>query len=392
MRKAFAIILLAALTLFALSDVQVLAQGGDRPQGNGPGLVLFAKYPSQEAAIGETVTFDLTLQAESEAQTVSLEVEGLPEGWTATFRGGGKVVRAVYVQPGRDASVDLRIETPDDVQAGAYDFSVVARGLAGDVSLPLEIAIQEKLPPRLRLEVDLPTLRGSSNTTFRYNVTLKNEGDEEISVNLIANAPAGFQVSFKLSGQDVTSVPLGANETKRINVEARAYTELPAGQYPIDVLAQGGDAQATTTLIAEVTGQPDLNITGVDGRLSGQAYAGRETTLKIVVQNTGTAPARGVELSASQPSGWKVEFDPQQIPEIPSGEQVEVTAKIMPSQQAIAGDYIVTVRARPEDGSTESAEFRITVRTTTLWGVVGIALIAVAVFVVALAVMRFGRR
>ncbi len=223
-------------------------------------------------------------------------------------------------------------------------------------------------------------------------MTLKNEGDEEISVNLIANPPAGFQVSFKLMGQDVTSVPLGANETKRVNVEARAYTELPAGQYPIDVLVQGGEAQASATLIAEITGQPDLRITGIDGRLSGQAYAGRETSFDIIVRNEGTAPARGVELSATPPSDWEVEFDPQQIAEIPAGEEAQVTVRLQPSEQAVAGDYIVTLRARPEDGSSESAEFRITVRTSTLWGVVGIVLIAIAVFVVALAVTRFGRR
>ncbi len=40
----------------------------------------------------------------------------------------------------------------------------------------------------------------------------------------------------------------------------------------------------------------------------------------------------------------------------------------------------------------ETAEFRITVRTSTLWGVAGIALIALAVGVVGLAVVRFGRR
>jgi len=50
------------------------------------------------------------------------------------------------------------------------------------------------------------------------------------------------------------------------------------------------------------------------------------------------------------------------------------------------------VRARPEQGSTESVDLRITVLTSTLWGVVGIVLIAVAVGVVGLAVMRFGRR
>jgi uncharacterized membrane protein len=97
-------------------------------------------------------------------------------------------------------------------------------------------------------------------------------------------------------------------------------------------------------------------------------------------------------LSASQPAGWKVEFDPKQIAEVPAGKQVEVTANIQPADQAIAGDYVVTVRAKPEDGPAKPADFRITVLTSTLWGIVGIGLIAVAVVVVGLAVMRFGRR
>jgi len=391
MRKVVSIVSLVTLVVVALGAVPALAQDGDQPQGTGQDVVLFAKYPSQEAAIGDTVTFDLTIQAAT-PQTVRLDVQGLPEGWTSTFRGGGKIVRAVYVGPDHDASVDLRIELPDNVESATYQFSVVASGAGNEVSLPLEIVVQEKLPPRLRFDVDLPTLRGTSSTTFRFNVTLKNEGDEEITVNLVADTPPGFEVAFKLTGQEVTSVLLGANESKRLSIEARPYVELPAGSYPIEVVAQGGEAQATVTLTAEVTGQPDLNVTGVDGRLSGQAYVGRETTLKLLIQNTGSAPARGVELSASQPSGWKVEFDPEQIAEIPTGEQVEVTMKVRPSEQAIAGDYMVTVRARPEDGATESAEFRITVKTSTMWGLVGVALIAVAVFVVAQAVMRFGRR
>ena len=43
-------------------------------------------------------------------------------------------------------------------------------------------------------------------------------------------------------------------------------------------------------------------------------------------------------------------------------------------------------------GSPKSANFRITVLTSTLWGAVGIAIIAIALLVVVFAVARFGRR
>lgn len=110
------------------------------------------------------------------------------------------------------------------------------------------------------------------------------------------------------------------------------------------------------------------------------------------MRNSGTAPAQGVELSASAPDGWTITFDPQQIPEIAAGDQVQITTMIRPAEDAVAGDYMLTIRANPADGANQSVDFRITVLTSTLWGLVGIALIAVAVGVVALAVVRFGRR
>lgn len=395
MQRLWAMALLFTTVLFTAvaGAAPALAQGGDS-QAMAQSMTLFTRYPTQEMAIGENVTIDLTLRTGSGPEIVQLEVQNLPAEWTATFRGGGRVIGAAYVDPENDTKVDLRLDPPADVAAGTYRFTIVARGETGRASLPIELIVKDKLPPSMTFDVDLPTLRGSPSTTFRYNATLKNEGDQDLTVNLVADAPPGFQVNFSLSGQDVTSIPLTANESKRLSVEVKAFDPLrvPAGQYQVNVLAQGEAAQATTTLIAEVTGQAELTVTTPDGRLSGQATVGDTTPLKLLVQNTGTAPARNVELSASSPNGWTVEFDPKQIAELAAGNQVEVTANLEPSNQAVAGDYVVTVRARPEDGSAKSADFRITVRTSTLWGVVGVALIAVAVAVVGLAVMRFGRR
>ena len=393
MRRTWVIIFLLVFALLGTgAPIPVLAQEG-QPQSDSPQLVLFTRYPAQVVAIGENVTFDLTLRVVGlPPQVVRLEVQEAPEGWTTTFRGGGKVIKAVYVEPDNEAKASFKIEPPEDVAGGVYRFVIVARSEDAEAELPLEVTVKEKLPPKLKFDVELPTLRGTANTTFRYDATLKNEGDEEITVNLEANAPKGFQVTFKRLGKEVTSLPIKANGSERLSIELDPYAEIPAGTYKFTVVARGSEAEASLELTAEVTGRPDLSVTTPDGRLSGRAYAGRETSLKIVVRNTGSAPAYNVELSSSEPSGWSVEFDPKRIEEIPPDRQVEVTAKIRPAEKAVAGDYMLTIRARPEGGRSESAEFRITVLTSTLWGVVGIALIAVAVAVVGVAVMRFGRR
>ncbi|MEW5986837.1 MAG: NEW3 domain-containing protein [Chloroflexota bacterium] len=390
MRQFWTLLLLVIIVLAAIGR-PALAQEAT-PQPTPTPLTLFTAYPAQEAALGENVTINLTLRGGRAAQVVRFELDGLPESWTATFRGGGRVIQAAYVQPDQDSQIELRLEPPANPTAGSFGFTVVARGEGETAELPIELTIQEKLPPSLSFEVELPTLRGAPDTTFRYNVTLQNEGDADLTVNLLAETPPGFTVAFKLNNQDVTSIPIAANESKRLSVEAQAFPDLAAGEYAINVLAQGGEVEAATTLAAVVTGQPELSITTPDGRLSAQAYVGDVNTIAVVVENTGSAPAMNVALSGSQPSGWTVEFEPPVIAELPIGEQVEVTANVQPADQAIAGDYMITLRAQPEEGRTESAEFRITVRTSTLWGVVGIALIAIAVAVVGMAVSRFGRR
>jgi uncharacterized repeat protein (TIGR01451 family) len=319
-------------------------------------------------------------------------VTDLPKGWTATFRGGGRVIQSVYVDADTNASAELRLEPAQDVTAGTYHFVVDAKSDSLDVKLPVDISVQEKLPPSLKFNVDLPTLNGTPSTTFRYSATLQNAGDQDATVTLTADTPEGVTVTFMSAGQEVTSLPLKANQTASLDIQQKVPPQATAGQYPITVHAQGSDAQAQVQLTAVVTGQPELNLGGLDGRLSGDAYAGQQTPLSITLQNTGSAPAQNVQLSTNAPSGWSVQFDPKQIPEIPAGQQADATANIQAPDNAVAGDYMITVNARSGDGSSKSADFRITVLTSTLWGVVGIGLIAVAVLVVGMAVIRFGRR
>lgn len=391
MRRLWTISLIALILLLSIPPLPVLAQD-EQPPSSSSELSLYTTYPSQVIGIGETVTFGLKLRTKSLSQIVQLKMNQVPTGWNATFRGAGQVVQSVFLQPESEVSVDLRLEPPADVAAGTYQFIVAAEGANAKVELPLQLTVKEKLPPKLSLTAELPTLKGNPNSTFQYSVTLKNEGDEDLTVNLVSDSPSGFLVAFKLTGQEITSLPLAANESKRLSVEVKPVAETAAGSYPITLHAQGGNAEASLTLTAEVTGQSNLSITTPDGRLSGQANAGRSSALKIVVRNDGSSPAQGVELSSSEPSGWKIDFQPNQIAEISAGQQVEVTANIRPSDKAVAGDYMITLRARTADGANKSVDFRITVLTSTLWGIVGVALIAVAVGVVALAVLRYGRR
>ena len=85
-------------------------------------------------------------------------------------------------------------------------------------------------------------------------------------------------------------------------------------------------------------------------------------------------------------------FEPATIDSLDPGQQMDVTANVEVPDNVISGDYMVTMTSTSSSNDTQSADFRLTVQTSTLWGITGLILIAVALGVVALAVMRFGRR
>ncbi|MFN8464735.1 MAG: NEW3 domain-containing protein [Caldilineaceae bacterium] len=354
-------------------------------------LAIFTNYPSQVVGLGETATLPLKVRSGTPG-TVDLSVQNAPEGWAVSFRGGNRIVSSTYADGVNDATVDLRVETPADAKAGEVKFNVVAKSGDQTSTLPLALTVQEKLPPKLSLTTELPTLRNKPGSSFRYDTSLKNEGDEDLTVDLSADATPGFNISFSLNGQDVTSVPLAAGETKHISVQAASLDNVASGAYPLKVRAQGGEAIAELPLSAEVVGTAEIMVTTPDGRLSGEAVAGKTTPFKIIVANPGSAPATNISVSATAPNGWTATVDPKEIAQVAPGEQVEVTANIAPSEKAVAGDYVVSVSARPADGSAKNVDLRVTVTTSTMWGIVGVGLIALAVAAVGIVVSRFGRR
>lgn len=358
------------------------------------GLALYTPYPSQSVRVGETINLPITLKGYNlPPQTVQVRLTESAQGWKGSLLGGGRVVSAVYVLPDGEQSLSLRLEPPQNVRPGTYRFRLIAEGRGVRAELPIALTLGQALPKRLSLETELPVLKGTPTASFRYRVTLKNESDQDLLTNLEAEAPENFRVSFSTAfgGQEVNSLPLKAGETKDLDVQVTPPRQVEAKVYAVTLRALAGEAKAELVVNLDITGQTELSLTTPEGRLSGRAYAGRENPIKLVVKNTGSAPAENLEFSASEPSGWEVKFEPDKIEKLAPGAESEVTAKIKPSPRAVAGDYMLTLRTSA--GSAQaSADYRVTVQTSTLWGLVGVALIAVAVGAVGFAVSRFGRR
>ena len=381
---------IAVLAAFA-ALIAPVAKADDAPK-DVKGLYLMSDYPAVTLRPGETSTINLKLQNYAlPPERLSLSVSGVPSGWTATLMGGGQPVAAAMPATNSSVSLELRLDVPKNAAVGTQTLTVAATGGSTNAQLPVAVTLAKDLPAKLTLTPQLPELRGNSKSPFEYQLAIKNDSGKKLMVSLSAQAPQNFDTSFTegYGTQELNAVPIDAGQSKNVKLKVTPPNTAAAGSYKVEARIGAEDASATADLTMDINGQPRLDISGREGLVSTRASAGKETTVPVVITNTGTARADEVELSGSAPSGWKVTFDPKTVDRIAPNANKEVQALITPTEKA--GDYVTTIRASTR-GESASTTFRVTVTTSTMWGIAGVGIIGIALLVMVGAVARFGRR
>jgi uncharacterized membrane protein len=384
---------LSLLLLAVASAVPAGAQQEAPPPVKG--LFLLTDYPAVTVRPGTSSTINLRLRNYAmPPERFAISIAGVPNGWTATLLGGGQPVAAAMVSTNDSTSLQLRLDVPENAPMGTtQNLTVSAKGEVTQVTLPIAVSLAKDLPAKLSIKAQLPSLRGTAKSSFEYQLDVKNDSGRNLVVAFSAQAPQNFETSFteQYGSQELSSIPIEAGQSKTVKFKVRPPGTISAKRYPVTVKASAEDTSADTVVALEITGQPKLSITGRDGVLSARAEAGKEASIPLVVNNTGTAAADEIELSSSAPSGWKITFEPKTVDRIAPGQNKEVQALVTPPEKAIAGDYAPTFTASSR-GESESQQFRVSVATSTLWGIAGAGIIAIALLIMVGAVARFGRR
>ncbi len=395
---AFAVLIGPLTNTFGLSAFRLNAFSSSAMAEDAPkdvrGIFLMSDYPAVTLRPGETSTISLRLQNyDMTPERLGLSVTGVPTGWTATLLGGGQPVAAAMPAANSSVSLSLRLDVPKNAAMGTQTITVAAQGNATNLQLPINVTLAKDLPAKLTLTPQLPDLRGTSKSSFEYQLGIKNDSGKKLTVSLSAQAPQNFDTSFteQYGTQELKAVPVDAGQSKDVKLKVTPPNTAAAGDYKIVARVGAEDASATADLAMTITGQPKLEISGREGLVSTRASAGKESTVPVIVTNIGTAPADDIQLTGSAPSGWKITFDPKTVDRIAPNDNKEVQALITPTEKAIAGDYVTTVRASAR-GKSASTNFRVTVTTSTMWGIAGVGIIGVALLVMVGAVARFGRR
>lgn len=358
-------------------------------------IELSTKYPSMVIKAGDSYTFDLDVDNRSGAsQDVALSIEEIPEGWEGSFSAGSKQVSVVHVKDEEaDSDVDFTLDVPVDAADGEYAVVLKAQGSGYSDTMTLNLSVNAEQVGESTFEVEYPSQEGDADTDFSFAATLINNTLSAQSYSFSANAPTGWSVSFMPSGEStkVASLEVESRASQGVDVSVTPPANIEAGTYEINLSATSAAEKLSMDLEVVITGSYDISLSTPSGRLSFDAYANKETAVQLSITNEGNTELTNVNLTSSAPSGWNVRFANETIELIEAGATIETTAYVTPGEEAMSGDY-VTILTVKNSNASDSAEFRVTVKTETKWGVTGVAVIVLLAAVIVVIMRKYGRR
>jgi uncharacterized membrane protein len=358
-------------------------------------VVLSTTYPSVVADKGKQLTFPVNVvNRTGDFQQVDIAVAEGPADWKPDLRASGFSIRTVMLEPQKSQSIDFSATPPSDAKAGDYSFLLRASSQGTVISdLRILITLRDVVSSGIKLSTQFPNVQGQAGNTFSFTFDLVNQAGIDRDIGVSAAAPAGWQVTFKPTGdtKQVSSFRVKAGDTQSIDVDVTTPSKVPAGDYNIVLSAASGSDKTQSPLKITIVGQSSLSFNTTSGNLSTNATVDQDTKLAFIVKNTGGAPLQNITFASSPPESWTVTFQPNSIATLAPDQQQDVTALIRPGSRALAGDYMVTLTASAS-GTSSSQDIRVTVQTPTAWGLIGVLAIVAVLGGLGWVFVRYSRR
>jgi len=229
------------------------------------GLFLLTDYPAVTLRPGTNSTINLRLQNYNlPPERLALSVSGAPSGWTATLIGGGQPIAAALPATNSSVSFELRVDVPKEAPVGSTNLTVTAKGPTAEVTLPVEVRLATDLPAKLSVTPQLPELRGTSKSTFEFQLSIKNESGKKVLVGLSSEVPQNWDGTFteQYGSQELNALPLDPGQSKDVKLKVRPPNTVAAGKFKAVARTTAEDAVVTSDLVVDITGQPKIDISG----------------------------------------------------------------------------------------------------------------------------------
>lgn len=237
----------------------------------------------------------------------------------------------------------------------------------------------------------LMNIEATAKETFRYNTSLHNGSKQSLIYDLGGLLPEGWMITFETQGSQVASVRVDSGQSLNISIQVNASPGVKPGKYNIPVTAFSSKDTLSLQLQAVVKGTYGVGLTTPTGLLSDDVTEGRSKVIQLTLNNTGTLPLQGLNLSAGSPAKWTVTFDPSKVERLDPGKTMDIKATVNVPDKTIAGDYVTTFTVKNNYVNADTT-FRITVKTSLLSGWIGVLIILIALGIVYYLIRKYGRR
>ncbi len=399
-RKTFVAFLAVALLAFwgtaALAQTAKDKDWEARPER---GMAIYTEYSGIYVSPGEAVRMELTVDNKGKRdEDIALKLTTVPKGWRASLKGPNYVVNEIPVPGGKTKTLTFSAEPDKTVKPGTYAFQIDARTADGKFTSKqnINVIVREKaaVSDEIQVTTSYPVLRGQTDARFEFTLDVNNKAETDKTFNLAAQVPEKWEVNFKPSYEQkqISSLRIRGGSSQSVAVEVTPAKDATSGTYPITVWISSGEKKAEVKLSVVLTGIYKLEAGTPSGILSLDAFTGKAANMSLFVKNTGSAVNRNIAFSSFKPENWKVDFKPEKIDALEPGQMKQVEVTITPSAQALVGDYSVGLSADGERGSSKTVEMRVSVRTSTAWGWIGIAIIVVVIGGLGGLFIKLGRR
>ena len=228
----------------------------DPPASTDTGASITVTYPALSGPSTSEFEFEIVIDNDTGADTsFSLSAAALDQngqvlsGWDITFSpsfGQERVISSISVGDALNERIDVRVTPPRNTPPGDYLIPVQVQDDAGfEADALLLVTIRGRGEVFLGTDTGLLNLDATAGEEASTKFRLTNFGTAElVDINLLADAPSGWEVSFELS--PIPSLP--ANQQIDIVTTVLPAADAIPGDYLVTLRSNHPDTNASLEL------------------------------------------------------------------------------------------------------------------------------------------------
>jgi uncharacterized membrane protein len=362
--------------------------------------VLSCSFPGKLAVPGDTVEFKVMLSNPFNVETrFKVSPESVPVNWTVYVTNPSHEA-VTEIMLGAGESVELTVDVTSIASASTDEiFEIVITAESGEQnvgSIALTVSIQEPGSlTEIGLTTKFPEVTVEAGKAFSYQINLANYGSVSRIVLLSVDAPADWKAVIKSGTSEISQLniaPASSDGVEQLTIEFTPPSTVNLDTYNISVQikSESGVLLAELDLKATITGSYGLQLSL--STLLTSTTSGESASCTATLINTGYSTLSVVDLEFEAEDGWDVTISPSQVDLLKPQQSYTFDVVMETPTDTVSGDYLVTLTGISDQTESNPMQIRVTVNTSTSWGIYGFGIAIVVVLALILVFKKFKRR